>query len=73
MANFGHWLLQCVKLWLDHDYKLRRYSGTMKPQVVRSMTIGRQVSTPRVLEPSDLFERESEPLQPPDLENVHEV
>jgi hypothetical protein len=45
----------------------------MKPWLVRSMTIGRQVSTPRVLEPSDLFGRESEPLQPPDLEKVHEV
>jgi hypothetical protein len=45
----------------------------MKPQLVQSMTIGRHVSTPRVLEPSDLFRRESEPLQPPDLENVHKI
>jgi hypothetical protein len=42
--------------------KLRRYSGTMKPQLVWSMTTGRQVSTPMVLEPSDLFGREGKPL-----------
>jgi hypothetical protein len=42
--------------------KLRRFSGAVKPQLVWSMTTGRQVSTPMVLEPSDLFGREGEPL-----------
>jgi hypothetical protein len=50
-----------------------RFSGAVKPQLVWSVTIGRQVSTPRVLEPSGLFGRESETLQPPDLENVHKI
>ena len=67
-------LLRSVKEILDEFLlKLRRYGDIMKLQLVRSMTIGRQVSTPRMLEPSDMFGRESEPLQLPDLENVHEV
>jgi hypothetical protein len=45
----------------------------MKPQPVWYESTRREDSTPVVLEPSDLFGRESEPLQPPDLENVHEV
>jgi hypothetical protein len=38
-------LFQCVKQLLDHVYKLRRFSGAVKLQLVWSTTTGRQVST----------------------------
>jgi hypothetical protein len=42
---------RCVKELLDYAYKLRRYSGVVKPQPVWSMATGREESTPEVLEP----------------------
>ena len=44
-------LFQSVKELLDRAYKLRRYIGVVKPQLVWSMATGRQDSTPMVLEP----------------------
>jgi hypothetical protein len=38
-------LFQCVKQLLDRVYKLRRFSGAVKLQLVWSTTTGRQVST----------------------------
>ena len=56
--NFGlEWpildvgLFQCVKQLLDRVYKLKRFSSVVNVQLVWSMTTGRQVSTPIVLEP----------------------
>jgi hypothetical protein len=40
-----------VKELLDYAYKLRRYSGVVKPKLVWYMAIGREDSTPAVLEP----------------------
>jgi hypothetical protein len=55
-------LLRSVKELLDRAYELRRYSGVMKPQPVWYKSTGREDSTPKVLEPKDLFGREGEPL-----------
>jgi hypothetical protein len=51
-------MLWGVKELLDHAYKLRRYSGVVKPQLVWYMATWREDSTPAVLEPYDLFGRE---------------
>jgi hypothetical protein len=40
-----------VKELLDRAYKLRRYSGVVKPQLMWSMATGREESTLEVLEP----------------------
>jgi hypothetical protein len=55
-------LRRSVKEILDEFLSSGCLSGAVKPQLVWSMTTGRQVSTPMVLEPSDLFGREGEPL-----------
>jgi len=39
-------MIRSVKELLDHAYKLRRYSGVVKPQPVWSMATGREDSTP---------------------------
>jgi hypothetical protein len=44
-------MILSVKELLDYAYKLRRYNGVLKPQPVWSMAIGREESTPEVLEP----------------------
>jgi hypothetical protein len=44
-------MIQSVKELLDHAYKLKRYSGVVKPQPVWSMATGREGSTLEVLEP----------------------
>jgi hypothetical protein len=54
-------MVRSVKELLDRDYKLRRYSGVVKPQLVWYMVTGREDSTPTVLEPWDQFGREGEP------------
>jgi hypothetical protein len=44
-------MVQSVKELLDCAYKLRRYSGVVKPRLVWYMATGREDSTPEVLEP----------------------
>jgi hypothetical protein len=44
-------MIRSVKELLDRAYKLRRYSSVVKSQPVWSMAIGREDSTPEVLEP----------------------
>jgi hypothetical protein len=44
-------MIWSVKELLDCAYKLRRYSGVVKPQLVWSMATGREDSTPEVMEP----------------------
>jgi hypothetical protein len=44
-------MVRSVKELLDCAYKLRRYSGVMKQQLVWYMVTGREDSTPAVLEP----------------------
>jgi hypothetical protein len=50
-TNLDPGMVRSVKELLDHAYKLRRYSGVVKPQLVWYMATGREDSTPAVLEP----------------------